>query len=119
MTLATLSALAEPTRFHIVELLRDFGAMTVGEIAERLNLRMPQTSKHLHVLAEAGIVEAKVDANRRIYSLCPAPFVDMDRWLETFIRIKEEQFDRFENLLRQAQEENEPGHPEKQRRCPS
>ena len=108
MTLATLSALAEPTRFHIVELLRDFGAMTVGEIAERLKLRMPQTSKHLHVLAEAGIVEAKVDANRRIYSLCPAPFVEMDRWLETFIKIKEEQFDRFENLLRKVQE-NERG----------
>jgi DNA-binding transcriptional ArsR family regulator len=106
---ATLSALAEPTRFNIVELLRDFGAMTVGEIAERLKLRMPQTSKHLHVLAEAGIVGVKVDANRRIYSLCPAPFVEMDRWLETFTKIKEEQFDRFEKLLRKAQE-NEHDH---------
>jgi DNA-binding transcriptional ArsR family regulator len=103
VTLATLSALAEPTRFNIVELLRDFGAMTVGEIAERLKLRLPQTSKHLHVLAEAGIVSAKVDANRRIYSLCPAPFVEMNNWLETFIKVKEEQFDRFEELLKKAQ----------------
>lgn len=106
MTLATLSALAEPTRFSIVELLRDFGAMTVGEIAERLNLRLPQTSKHLHVLAEAGIVSAKVDANRRIYSLCPTPFVEMNNWLETFIKVKEEQFDRFEALLKKAQRDH-------------
>ena len=109
MNYATLSALAEPTRFNIVELLRDYGAMTVGEIAERLKLRMPQTSKHLHVLAEAGIVEVKVDANRRIYSLCPTPFVEMNRWLETFTKIKEEQYDRFEELLRKAQE-NEQDH---------
>lgn len=109
MTLTTLSALAEPTRFNIVELLRDFGAMTVGEIADRLKLRLPQTSKHLHVLAEAGIVSAKVDANRRIYSLCPTPFVEMNNWLGTFIRIKEEQFDRFEELLKKAQA-HQQGH---------
>ena len=110
MTYATLSALAEPTRFNIVELLRDFGAMTVSEIAEQLKLRLPQTSKHLHVLAEAGIVSAKVDANRRIYSLCPTPFVEMNTWLETFTKIKEEQFDRFEELLKKVQK-NEHGHP--------
>lgn len=42
----TLNALAEPNRLHIVELLRD-GPLTVGEIAERLGLLQPQTSKHL------------------------------------------------------------------------
>jgi DNA-binding transcriptional ArsR family regulator len=110
VTFATLSALAEPTRFNIVELLRDFGAMTVSEIADRLKLRLPQTSKHLHVLAEAGIVRAEVDANRRIYSLCPTPFVEINNWLETFTKMKEEQFDRFEELLKKAQR-NEHGHP--------
>lgn len=111
MTYATISALAEPTRFKIVELLRDFGAMTVSEIAERLKLRLPQTSKHLHVLAEAGIVSAEVDANRRIYSLCPTPFVEMNDWLETFTKIKEEQFDRFEQLLLRKAQENKQDHP--------
>lgn len=110
MTYATFSALAEPTRFNIVELLRDFGAMTVSEIAERLKLRLPQTSKHLHVLAEAGIVSAAVDANRRIYSLCPTPFVEMNNWLETFVNFKEAQFDRFEALLRKTQI-NESSNP--------
>lgn len=103
MTFATLSALAEPNRFNIVELLRDFGAMTVSEIAQKLGLRLPQSSKHLHVLAEAGIVNVRVDANRRIYSLCPAPLIEMNNWLETFIQIKEEQYDRFDELLKKMQ----------------
>lgn len=101
MTFATLSALAEPSRFNIVELLRDYGAMTVSEIAEKLGMRLPQSSKHLHVLAKAGVVQVQVDANRRIYSLCPAPFIEMNDWLETFTRMKEEQFDRFDQLLQQ------------------
>jgi len=104
MTFATISALAEPNRFNIVELLRDCGALTVSEIAQKLGLRLPQSSKHLHVLAEAGLVNVKVDANRRIYSLCPTPLVEMNDWLESFTRIKEEQFDRFEQLLKKVQE---------------
>jgi DNA-binding transcriptional ArsR family regulator len=112
MTFATLSALAEPNRFNIVELLRDFGAMTVGEIAQRLGLKLPQSSKHLHTLSEAGLVKAQVDANRRIYSLCTEPLVEMNDWLETFIRNKEEQLDRFEALLAKAQQE--ANHPPKQ-----
>jgi len=103
MTFATLSALAEPNRFNIVELLRDYGAMTVSEIAQKLGLRLPQSSKHLHVLAEAGLVNVQVDANRRIYSLCPTPLLEMNDWLETFTRIKEEQFDRFDELLKKVQ----------------
>lgn len=114
MTLATLNALAEPNRFKIVELLRDYGAMTVSEIAQKLGLRLPQSSKHLHVLAEVGLVKVQVDANRRIYSLCPAPFAEMNDWLETFTRVKEEQFDRFEELLKktQANAGNAPPHLE-------
>lgn len=103
MTFATLSALAEPNRFNIVELLRDCGALTVSEIARKLGLRLPQSSKHLHVLAEAGLVNVQVDANRRIYSLCPTPLIEMNDWLETFTRVKEEQYDRFEQLLQKAQ----------------
>ncbi|WP_372631433.1 ArsR/SmtB family transcription factor [Cohnella sp.] len=110
MTFATLSALAEPNRFNIVELLRDYGSLTVSEIAKKLGLRLPQSSKHLHVLAEAGLVQVQVDANRRIYSLCPTPLIEMNDWLETFIRIKEEQYDRFEQLLQKAQHEENAGN---------
>lgn len=85
MTHATFSALAEPNRFNIIELLRDYGAMTVSEIAQRLGLKLPQSSKHLHVLAEAGLVKVQIDVNRRIYSLCPSPFVKMNEWLASSV----------------------------------
>jgi len=103
MNAATFSALAEPNRVSIIELLRDLGKLTVGEIAQKLGLRMPQSSKHLHILAEAGLVNVQADANRRIYSIRQESFLEIDRWFESFIRDKEEQFDRFEALLMNKQ----------------
>lgn len=100
--MATLSALAEPNRMAIVELLRD-GPLTVGEIAEKLKLRQPQASKHLKVLSDNGIVEVKADANRRIYSLRSEPFQALDRWVESFRRVMEERFDNLEHYLRKLQ----------------
>jgi len=78
----TLIALAEPNRLEIVELLRE-GPLTVGEIAERLGLRQPQTSKHLKVLSDNGIVDVRAEGNRRIYSLRPEPFEAVDAWLRS------------------------------------
>ncbi|CAI6086530.1 ArsR/SmtB family transcription factor [Cohnella sp. JJ-181] len=103
MDMTTLSALAEPNRMHIVELLRD-GPLTVGEIAERLGLRQPQASKHLKVLGESGIVEAKADANRRIYKLRPEPFKALDAWLSSYRRIMEERYDKLDDYLRELQD---------------
>lgn len=102
MNVNVMSALAEPNRLKIVELLRE-RPLTVGEIAERLQLRQPQASKHLSVLNEAGIVEAKVDANRRIYSLRPEPFRELDDWLESYRVIWEERFDRLDDYLQKLQ----------------
>ncbi|MFD2445484.1 ArsR/SmtB family transcription factor [Bacillus sp. CGMCC 1.16607] len=98
MEITTLNALAEPTRLQIVEILKK-NPLTVGEIANRLQIRQPQASKHLRVLSDAGIVEAQVDANRRIYQLRAAPFKDMDAWLETYRHIWEERFDRLDDYL--------------------
>lgn len=77
MNADVMRALAEPHRLKIVELLRE-RPLTVGEIAERLQLHQPQASKHLRVLGEAGIVVAHVDANCRIYRLRPDPFRELD-----------------------------------------
>ncbi len=65
--MATLRALAEPNRLHIVELLRD-GPRPVGDMVQRLRLRQPQVSKHLRVLSAAGLVYVRVDAQRVILS---------------------------------------------------
>lgn len=102
MNANVMSALAEPNRMQIVELLRE-RPLTVGEIAERLQLRQPQASKHLRVLSEAGIVEAQVDANRRIYRLRPDPFRELDDWLESYRVIWEERFDRLDDYLQKLQ----------------
>ena len=98
MNPVTFSALAEPNRFHIVELLRE-NPRRVGEIADRLHIRQPQASKHLKVLADAGIVDVYPQANQRIYALSPKKFQELDAWLEKYRVIWEARFDRLETLL--------------------
>jgi DNA-binding transcriptional ArsR family regulator len=96
--MATLRALAEPSRFQIVELLRD-GPRPVGDMVLRLRLRQPQVSKHLRVLSAAGLVDVRVDAQRRIYALRPAPLRELEAWLERYRRLWEANFQRLDALL--------------------
>ena len=96
------TALTEPNRLHIIELLRD-GPLTVGEITERLGLQQPQVSKHLKVLSEAEIVEVQPQANRRIYHLRREPFQELETWLHSFRRLWEERFDNLDNYLLELQ----------------
>ncbi|GAA0389947.1 hypothetical protein GCM10008933_21030 [Paenibacillus motobuensis] len=107
LDITTLSALAEPNRMNIVQLLRD-GPLTVGEIADRLGLRQPQASKHLKVLSDSRIVEVRVDANRRIYKLRSEPFQAMDIWLQSFQHIMEERFDNLNYYLHELQNKEKP-----------
>ena len=109
---AILSALAEPKRMQIVELLRR-KPMAVGQIVERLRLRQPQVSKHLRVLSEAGLVEARPVAQQRSYSLRAEPFKDLDAWLERYRRTQEERFDRLDEILREKEKgDTRDGHNE-------
>jgi DNA-binding transcriptional ArsR family regulator len=96
--MATLRALAEPNRFQIVELLLD-GPRPVGDMVDRLGLRQPQVSKHLRVLSVAGLVDVRVDAQRRIYALRPAPLQELEVWLERFRRLWEDNFQRLDAVL--------------------
>ncbi|MGG4102571.1 metalloregulator ArsR/SmtB family transcription factor [Paenibacillus lautus] len=102
MKQTTLNALAEPNRLQIVELLRD-GPLTVSQVADRLKIRQPQTSKHLKILHEAGLVEVQAEANRRIYRLRPEPLQEMDEWLESFRGIWEKRLDQLEDYLDKLQ----------------
>jgi DNA-binding transcriptional ArsR family regulator len=90
--------LAEPNRFQIVELLRE-GPRPVGDLVHRLKLRQPQVSKHLRVLSEAGLVEVRVDAQRRIYELRPEPLRELEAWIERYRRIWEQNYERLDALL--------------------
>jgi DNA-binding transcriptional ArsR family regulator len=102
--LQTFQALAEPNRFQIVELLRN-GPRSVGEMVDRLEMNQPQVSKHLRVLSDAGLVDVKVDAQRRIYALRPAPLRDLEAWLDRYRQIWEHSFERLDNLLDEMQTE--------------
>jgi DNA-binding transcriptional ArsR family regulator len=100
--LNTFSALAEPSRLAIVDLLRA-GAQPVGAIGERLRLSQPQVSKHLRVLRDAGLVEAHPRAQQRLYALRREPLRDLDAWLEKFRALWDERLANLERYLEATQ----------------
>ncbi|MEC0168285.1 metalloregulator ArsR/SmtB family transcription factor [Paenibacillus graminis] len=102
MDTTTFSALAEPTRLRMIEMLKN-GPLSVGEIAEQLGLRQPQASKHLRVLLEAGLVEVEAAANRRNYRLRTEPLQALDAWLEAYRKIWNERFENLDEYLRHLQ----------------
>lgn len=75
--------LADPGRRRVLDLLLE-QEHTVGELVDALGMSQPAVSKQLRVLRDAGLVEARVDAQRRVYSLCPAPLADADAWLAPY-----------------------------------
>jgi DNA-binding transcriptional ArsR family regulator len=77
--------IADPTRRRVLDLLRDEDR-TVGELVEALGMNQPAVSKQLRVLREAGLVRARVDAQRRVYRLQPAPLAEADAWLAPYRR---------------------------------
>ncbi len=100
----TFQALAEPNRFQIVELLLE-GPRPVGDMVHRLRLRQPQVSKHLRVLSDAGLVDVRVDAQRRIYALRPERLQELEAWLERYRRIWESNFQRLDALLEEMKDD--------------
>jgi DNA-binding transcriptional ArsR family regulator len=81
--MSAFEALADPTRLRIVELLAD-GERSAGEIASHFRNARPGVSRHLRVLREHGLVNARRDGQRRLYSLDPRPLVELDEWLERY-----------------------------------
>jgi DNA-binding transcriptional ArsR family regulator len=82
-TTALFEILAEPNRRRVLDLLRE-QERTVGELVDALDMNQPAVSKHLRVLRDAGLVESRIDAQRRIYSLNAEPLADVDAWLAPY-----------------------------------
>src|SRR5437764_1954358 len=80
---AVLHALADESRRTMLEILRDHAA-TAGELADALPIARPGVSRHLRVLREAGLVEVRQVAQRRIYSLRPEPLAEVAAWLDDY-----------------------------------
>jgi len=94
----SFAVLAEPTRRDILDLLRD-GERPVGDLVERLHVSQPAVSKHLRVLREAGLVEVRPDAQRRLYRLRPEPLAELDEWLAPYRRLWTQSLDKLERHL--------------------
>jgi DNA-binding transcriptional ArsR family regulator len=95
---STFAVIAEPSRRAILGLLAA-AERSVGDIEAQLRLPQPSVSKHLRVLREAGFVEARVDAQRRVYRLRPEPLMELDAWLAPFRRLWSQHVDALERHL--------------------
>jgi len=95
---STFTVIAEPSRRAILSLLAA-SELSVGDIETRLKLPQPSVSKHLRVLREAGFVQSRVDAQRRLYTLRPEPLMEIDAWLAPFRRFWSAHLDALERHL--------------------
>jgi DNA-binding transcriptional ArsR family regulator len=82
---STFAIIAEPSRRAILSLLAS-SELSVGDIEQRLRISQPSVSKHLRVLREAGFVESRTDAQRRLYRIRHEPLMEVDAWLTPFRR---------------------------------
>jgi DNA-binding transcriptional ArsR family regulator len=89
---AVLRALADESRRTMLETLTR-GPVTAGELAALLPIARPGVSRHLRVLREAGLVEVRQEAQRRIYSLRPQPLAEIDEWLARYRALWEHRLD--------------------------
>lgn len=105
-TTDVFNAIAEPQRRQIVDLLAQ-GEMAVNEIAEALDMRQPQTSKHLRVLREVGLVTVRGEGKQRLYRLNAAELQPVHDWVNQYERFWNERFDRLDDYLRQLQSREE------------
>jgi DNA-binding transcriptional ArsR family regulator len=89
---AVLRALADESRRTMLETLSG-GPATAGELAAALPIARPGVSRHLRVLREAGLVEVRQDAQRRIYTLRPEPLGEVDEWLGRYRALWQQRMD--------------------------
>lgn len=95
------TALADPTRRRIVDLLAD-GERDAGSIAAGFDISKPAISRHLRVLREGGIIQVRQQAQRRIYSLRPDGLREIDRWLSRYRSFWSERLDDLEAAVKEA-----------------
>jgi DNA-binding transcriptional ArsR family regulator len=99
-----IAALADPTRRRIVELLAE-GERSAGEIAAEFDTSRPGVSRHLRVLREHGLVHAREQGQRRLYSLDPQPLAELDEWLARYRRFWANRLDALDTEIKRRRKE--------------
>jgi DNA-binding transcriptional ArsR family regulator len=102
MQTEVFSTLADPTRLRIVEALRR-GEHAVNDIVDAVDIHQSGVSRHLRILHDAGFVRVRPEGPRRLYSLCPEPFREIDAWVGRYRSLWEARLDRFAEALEKKQ----------------
>src|SRR3954464_13954521 len=98
------SALADPTRFAIVERLLHNGEMTAGELAEPFDVSRPAISRHLKILEDAGVIERRGDRQFRVFRASAGGFREVEDWLERNRQFWNASLDRLKRLMEEGDE---------------
>lgn len=100
------NAIAEPQRRDIIDLLKK-GELSVNDIADLLGMKQPQTSKHLRVLKEVGLVSVRKDGKQRLYKLQSKELKPVYEWVQSFEQLWSERFDQLDEYLTQLQQKGD------------
>src|SRR5438876_610320 len=100
----TFDVLAEPNRRRILDLLRA-EERPVGDLVRELAISQPAVSKHLRVLRDAGFVDVRPEAQRRVYRVRAEPLREIDEWLEPYRALWTSRLDELERHLDTMEDE--------------
>ena len=95
----TFTALAEPTRRSILEMLAAKGQMSATDIYHKFKASPPAISQHLKVLREANLVRVEKQAQKRIYYVNPEPIEELEKWVKQFAAGLEDRYRALDNVL--------------------
>ena len=106
----TFQVLSDPNRLQIVELLRD-NERAVNDLVARMEIHQSGVSRHLRILEDAGFVEMRAAGNKRLYSLRPDRFREMDDWLNRYRALWTARLDAFGEALQRKQQQRARKRP--------
>ena len=96
----TFSALADPTRRHIIEMLASRGKMSATDIFDKFPMSPPAVSQHLKVLRAADVVTMEKQAQHHIYQINPDKIDEIEAWIQKLSKAWNERFDALDKVLR-------------------
>lgn len=104
---STFAALGDATRFSIVERLLKEGELPAGALQKDSKISPPAISRHLKVLRNAGLIQQRIDKQKRIYSVCPQAVLAINTWTINYREFWQSSLDRLEQALLEEEQNNE------------
>jgi DNA-binding transcriptional ArsR family regulator len=93
------TALSDPTRRNIIELLAMKGELSSTDISDKFRISAPAISQHLKVLKEANLVQMEKRAQQRIYQINPKAITELEKWVKNLTKLWEDRFSRLDEIL--------------------